>query len=190
LKTLLVDLDGILADLTTSPNGWYDRYNAMHPDNVLTQENVVEWDIKNARHTKDLFKVLSEPGLFRGLSPLAGSQEGLKALYIYIVTAATATTYTIKEKLEWLDEHFDFMDRRHFIAAYNKSLIRGDFLIDDGPHNIEDWLEANNDGKVVTIDYPYNRDINPRTALRVTRTYGYRDTHSAWEQIVRELKAL
>ena len=54
---------------------------------------------------------------------------------IYVVTA---THYkTLRAKMERvLFRYFPFLDWSHVIITENKHLIRGDVLIDDGPHNL------------------------------------------------------
>lgn len=39
-------------------------------------------------------------------------------------------------KYRWVIEtYFPFIDAAHFITCTHKQLIRGDILVDDGPHN-------------------------------------------------------
>lgn len=187
--TLLVDVDGILANLQ---DDWYPRYNALKPEGYpdLTPASVTSWDIPQAHHPT-LWGVISQPGLYRNLKPLPGAVEGLKAVYdsgrydIYIVTSATAAEHTPTEKIAWLGEYFPYISRKNIITAHNKTLIRGDVLIDDGPTNITGWLDVNHHGTVLTITYPYNERVCVPRDLR--RCGDYTDTAAAWSKIVKSL---
>ena len=49
----------------------------------------------------------------------------------------TASDYrTCKPKVDRLLELFPFLDWKHIIITNNKQMVRGDILIDDGPHNL------------------------------------------------------
>lgn len=191
MKTILVDIDGILADLQ---GDWYPRYNAIRPEGYpeLTPETVNNWDIPQAHH-KTLWSVIEQPGLYRNLKPLEGAVEGLRelvgnrALDTYIVTSATAAPHTPTEKIQWLGEHFPFVSRKKIITCHNKTLIRGDVLVDDAPTNVQGWLSRNPSKTVVTINYPYNEGILVNDGVLI-RAGDYTDTREAWENIVNYLR--
>jgi len=193
MKTVLVDMDGILANLQDS---WYPRYNAIRPEGwpELTPESVTSWDIPQAHHPT-LWSVIEQPGLYRNLKPLPGAIEGLKALYtaaengqprfdIYVVTSATAAPHTPTEKIQWLGEHFPFISRKKVITAHTKHIIRGDVLIDDGPPNIEGWGKVNPDKTILTIKYPYNAYCYGNNVVICGH---YTHTAAAWDNIVEYL---
>lgn len=194
-KTLLVDSDEILAHLSAV---WYPKYNVRKPEGYpdLTVESMDNWDMQMA-HQDTLWGVIAEPGLYRNLPVLPGATKGLKAIHdsgkydIYIVTSATAAAHTPTEKIQWIQEYFPFITRKQIISCHAKHLIRGDFLIDDGPRNMEGWLPANPDGIILTIDYPYNAPrrlyLDNQTQKRIVRCGGWQDTETAWNVIVENL---
>jgi 5'(3')-deoxyribonucleotidase len=190
---LLVDMDAILADLTAEWYSCYNQSNLQEPHEDVTVHNVTEWEIPNAKNRDLLWSILSHKGLYRNLPVIPGAIEGMRAIHdsgkfeTYIVTAATAAEHTIMEKVQWLGEHFPFIKRRNIIACYNKSLIRGDFLLDDAPHNLEGWLKVNPGGVGLTIDYPYNRAIAVPDKNWLVRFYGYNTPELAWHEIVQYL---
>lgn len=58
----------------------------------------------------------------------------------------------VRDKMEWMRRKFPFFSTKKMIFTHHKNLLKGDVLIDDHPKNI-----SNFDGKVATIDFPYNR---------------------------------
>nr|WP_314901750.1 hypothetical protein [uncultured Deefgea sp.] len=80
----------------------------------------------------------SQYGFYQKLPPLDGAIEAVKALIYsdkyrpYILTApSTKNPFSYTEKRVWIEDHFgyDFVDR--LIICSNKSLLKGDILIDD-----------------------------------------------------------
>jgi 5'-nucleotidase len=158
-KKIGIDLDTTLNNLEEV---WLERYNKDYNDN-LTPEDMIDWDVtkyvKPECGTK-MFQYLWEPGFFRNLSIKPHAREVCEFLNqyydLYIVTACHPKA--VLDKWEWVQEHLPFMDYRHFIPLTDKSLIQMDYLIDDGPHNIE----AFKNGVPIVIDMPYNRHLGYR----------------------------
>lgn len=83
----------------------------------------------------------------------------------------TASGYrTCKTKVERLLELFPFLDWEHIIITSNKQMVRGDVLIDDGPHNL-----VGGEYFKILFDRPHNRSFDhvANDTLRV----------STWEEI-------
>jgi 5'-nucleotidase len=183
------DVDAVLANLNEV---WCRRYNDEHAakHGPLTEDNWTDWDVAKcvpAEVGKAVFKYLDEPGLFADLPLIPGAVEGLKAIVemghdvVFISSAVAPGAAT--EKINWLLRHFPFIPRNnHFVTCYRKDLIRVDVLIDDGPHNLTRQRAAWGDAvKLVTIDYPYNRQAHGVCDLVAQ---SYRDRATAWAQIV------
>lgn len=90
--------------------------------------------------TEQVYSAIYDDALWDDVYPMPGAAEALQQLMaegheIYVVTA---TLYqTLKAKMEKvLFRYFPFIDWSHVIITENKHLIRGDVLIDDGPHNL------------------------------------------------------
>ena len=89
---------------------------------------------------------------------LKGAKEGIQTLLtqgheIYIVTSAHPDM--IKWKAEWLQRELPEIPWSHVIVANNKSLIKGDILVDDGLHNLYEGSYIK-----VLFDKPWNRNVN------------------------------
>lgn len=79
------------------------------------------------------------PGFFRNLPVMEGAKEAVEELEsinelkIYIATKITThNLLAATEKLQWVEEHFPSLIKKVFIAC-DKTLLKGDFLIDDFP---------------------------------------------------------
>ena len=76
------------------------------------------------------------PGFFLNLAPIDESIESVNKLRqrfdVYILTAPSPKnplSYT--EKRLWIENHFGYEFTEKLIISPNKSLLRGDYLIDD-----------------------------------------------------------
>jgi 5'-nucleotidase len=81
-----------------------------------------------------------------------------------------AYDYCVVEKYEWIDHHFgsEFVDR--IILTRDKTLIRGDLLIDDKPE-VFGLMEPT--WEHIVYDRPHNRRITDKR--RITWTDNWQD---------------
>lgn len=88
-------------------------------------------------------RMTEEPGWFRELPVVPGSQEGVARLMeagvdIWICTKPMEGNPTCaSDKYEWVAEHFPDLAKR-VIVTPNKGLVVGDVLLDDAP--LSDWF--------------------------------------------------
>ena len=84
------------------------------------------------------------PGIFARMDPMPGAIEAFTALArrfdAYILSTATWHNPSAwAHKLEWVHAHFghgqDSPAYKRLILSHHKDLNRGDYLIDDQPHN-------------------------------------------------------
>lgn len=150
-----VDLDTTLNDLEIA---WLERYNNEYGD-CLTPEDMTAWDVNTYVKPEcgmKIYDYLDEPGFFRHLGIKPGAREGMHYLWehfeVYIVSAAHPNT--VADKWGWIREHLPFIPYEHFISLTNKDLLKLDYLIDDGPHNIEQFS-----GTGIVFDMRYNRHL-------------------------------
>ena len=112
-------------------------------------------------HLQDAVAQISQrKDFFRNLKPIPGGKEALEFLRasghdVFICTAPLLRyTHCVREKYEWIEEHFgdDWTDR--MILTRDKTLVHGDKLIDDKPVitgvGIPKWEH-------IFYDRPYNR---------------------------------
>ena len=154
--TIGIDLDDTLNCLS---NRWIDVYNKEYSDN-LPLTDIKSWDIANyvkPECGKDIFKFLHIPGFFRNLDIKPHAIEVVRWLCehydVYIVSAAH---YAVTgDKGAWLEEFFPFINYQNVIFCTNKSLMKLDYLIDDGSHNLETFT-----GQGLLFDSHHNQTEN------------------------------
>ena len=136
---VLIDLDDTLNNLLEC---WISLYNEKYDDN-LDFQSIQSWDVsKYAKPDvgEDIYELLKTPGLFSEMvQPKPGSVKATEILSkyydLYIVTACTYPQNII-EKYKWTEKYYPHISTDNIITAKNKSLIIGDFIIDDYHNNI------------------------------------------------------
>lgn len=151
--TLLIDQDDVLAEYI---KGVTKAYNEKYDTNISADE-CVSWDLYQV-FGKEVDTVMHEPELFRRLEPVKDALEVFERLYkseqfeMYIVTAANSTC--VPAKVEWIKEHLPFFPIDHVIICHKKYMVKGDFLLDDGMHNIEGFTQSG--GTPIIFERPHN----------------------------------
>ncbi len=77
-----------------------------------------------------------EKGFFEHLEPIHGAVEAFSVLCdhydVYLLsTAPWSNTHSLSEKRIWAEKHLGDKAFKRLILSHNKSLLRGDYLIDD-----------------------------------------------------------
>lgn len=135
---ILFDSDDVAVDFT---GVWLQELNKQYNTNVQA-EQIKSWNM--AKYFPELtqeqvYGVLDNADIWQALSPMPGSRLYLSLLYEegYRLYMATATPCTKSDhKCRRIQQLFPFLDHEHIIISHNKQMIRGDVLIDDGPHNL------------------------------------------------------
>jgi len=158
--TVLVDCDGVMADLVTP---YLERLNEKFGLDV-TYDEVTSFEFSECVCTKAqneaVWKdLVSTPGFVLGLRELPYAMEGLAHLRgwadrVVCLTSPMLGGSWIAERCQWLLNRG--FAKRDIVIASDKSLVDGHALIDDAPHNLEGWSEASG-GFGVAIRAPYNR---------------------------------
>lgn len=159
-KQLLVDMDGVLADV-------YQQFIKLEFEDLGITQEIESLNGKSEPEAfKNYEKYVKTQGFFREAPVIRGSIEGLKYLNkkydVLIVSSATEFPYSLKEKHDWLNEHFPFISWKQIIFCGTKSSIRGDVMIDDHPKNL-DYFK----GQSILFTQPHNTDILNNKYIRV-----------------------
>lgn len=139
----LLDLDGTLAD-----------YDGAIADRMFGDRHLQALGLEKARHL-----ISAEPGFFLNLKPLPDGfmiVEVLRELgfSFHVATKGPRTKpLAWTEKLMWCDKHLPGIP---VTITSDKSLIRGDVLVDDWPPYVEAWLRSNPNGKAIMPFRSYN----------------------------------
>lgn len=154
--TLLIDQDDVLAEYI---EGVTKAYNEKYHTSISADE-CKTWNLYNV-FGEEVETVMHEPELFRHLEPVKDALEVFERLYrsnlfeVYIVTAANLSC--VEAKSQWLKEFLPFFPEDRFIVCRKKFMIKGDFLLDDGMHNIEAFASCG--GTPIIFDRPHNRNV-------------------------------
>jgi 5'(3')-deoxyribonucleotidase len=60
-----------------------------------------------------------------------------KKYEVFIVSSALEFPQSLPEKYAWLQEHFPFIGWQQIVFCGSKVVIKGDFMIDDYPKNLD-----------------------------------------------------
>ncbi len=140
MPLILLDQDGPLADFDTAIHDVLDE--AGYDSSLLRR---TRWEttadvrrcfgshaariVETARHA---------PGFYRDLRVVSGAREAVAHLleagcHVVVCTAPSLQNETCaSEKIAWLAEHFPEL-RKSFAVVKDKTLVRGDVLVDDKP---------------------------------------------------------
>jgi 5'-nucleotidase len=168
---VLVDMDGVVADFEEG----HARMCSLRglPDHVVASDRQ-KWDlldVLNEPWRSTVLELWHSPGFFRGLRPISGAYQGLHALLqegvdVFLCTAPMIHHETCaQEKLAWVAEHLGREFAGRVIISRDKTIIHGDYLVDDRP--IIKGTCATPSWKHLLFDQPYNRTEN-LTAPRVS----------------------
>jgi 5'(3')-deoxyribonucleotidase len=169
--SIAVDMDGVLADV-------YARFLEMH---ILDSGDLFSADFlfgkPEAVAFPHILKHVNSPGFFRSADLIAGCREVMEQLNedyaVFIVSAAMEFPNSLKEKYDWLTEHFPFIHWSQIVLCGSKSLINTDIMIDDHFKNL-DFFKGS---KTLLFTQPHNANADPGRHIRV---------HS-WEEIAKLL---
>jgi len=156
--TLFVDMDEVIADAYQAK---IDRYNADFGTQLTINECMGKevWQCVPIAHRETVKRYAAQDGFFRELKPIAGSKEVLEQLAeryeVYIASAAMQFPKSLREKSDWLDEHFPFIHWRNRILCGDKHILKGDILVDDRSYNLEAFK-----GRTLLFTSPHNIHTN------------------------------
>lgn len=138
--TVLLDMDGPLADFDAEfhrrcvAEGWQFDAGVCGPEDQ--RHRYFTDHMPKRKQRRKAREMVDGPGWFAGLPVTPGAQEGVEELLsrghqVWVVTKPLATSATcLSEKQAWIGEWFPELADR-LITASDKSMVRGDLLLDD-----------------------------------------------------------
>lgn len=152
-------MDEVIADTTSGMITWYkDNFvgNIDYPKMLEGQSLVKGFP---EEHQKIVRQQLFEPGFFRNLPVMPNSIEVInemnKRYELFIVSAATEFPNSLKEKFDWLEEHFPFLNWQQVVLCGTKKIMHGDIMIDDHARHLTHF-----NGKAYLFSAPHNLNEN------------------------------
>ena len=130
--------------------------------------DIVNWNIATCSvfryvDPQTIYDIVDEPGFTASLPLLKGAQTCLYKMQndlewdVYFVTARYGRS-SMPETLWRMKRYFPWLDaEKRLCFLHDKSMLRGDLLIDDKMDNLVAYRNAHPAAALITIDYPYNR---------------------------------
>ncbi len=161
---ILIDMDDVLADFDGE---FLRRWRERHPEKMY-----VPLEERKTFYVKESYpevlrplitEIYTEPSFFRALPPVAGAIESVKemeqmGLEVFICTSPLSMYKNcVLEKYEWVDAHLGSEWVKRIVLTKDKTLVKGDYLIDDKP--VITGAESVPMWEHVLYDRPYNKDI-------------------------------
>jgi 5'-nucleotidase len=139
MKRLIVDMDDVMADATGQFIAYYEKeFGVKVERSVLNGKGEGEGFPGNH---KAIAQFPYRPNFFRTMAVNEQCQEVMEKLNkkyeVFIVSAAMEFPQSLAEKLLWLNEHFPFLTWKQFVFCGSKTVVHGDYMIDDLVHNLE-----------------------------------------------------
>lgn len=139
MKNILMDVDSVVADLMPE---WLLRYNLEYKD-ILKPSNITAWDIHQLVKPecgKKIYQYLWDENLYNNVKPIDGALSGIQWLRACDYRVVFVTSGIQPAKIKWLYEHgfltgTIWQSDKDVVVASDKSLIKGDYLVDDNMDN-------------------------------------------------------
>jgi 5'(3')-deoxyribonucleotidase len=171
MQRLIVDMDDVLADATGQFIHHYEKEFGVRVEreslNYKTEGK--GWPDNH----EAVYKFTFRKKFFRTMEVKENAQEVLEKLNdryeLFIVSSALEFPNSLAEKLEWLKEHFPFLHWKQVVFCGKKSIVHGDFMIDDLPHNLETF-----NGHKFLFTAPHNLQFNQFERLNNWKEAGER----------------
>jgi 5'-nucleotidase len=187
-----LDVDAILAQLHEA---WLRWYNARwHDQMTLADITVWGWHhIVKPGCGQRIYEFLDEPDLYEHVAPIDGAPAAVAELRhdghdLVAITHCFGDVNAMPSKVRWVMQHFDF-PRRDIFTGERKELLYCDVLVEDAPHNIQNYREAwqrrGHQPLIVGIEWPYNHAARSYADLLAP---SYADTPQAWQLMLARIR--
>ena len=158
---VLVDLDNTLADFEGHfLRVWRERYPDLPWVPREEREHFYQYKDYPSEYKKQVRAIAATEAFFCDLDPIPGGLEALEEMEElgWNVHICTSSYYNYVEcvscKFAWVEEHLGHHWQKRMIIAADKTLVRGDVLIDDRPYIKGDFTPT---WEYILFDQPYNR---------------------------------
>lgn len=139
---ILIDQDGVLADFAGCFEAAWKAAGHTHPVVPLSQRRSFymrdEYPVELRQSVEAIY---TAPGFFRELPAISGAVEAMHDMLALGHEVGICTSplnqyrHCVTEKYEWVERHLGANFVSRIILLKDKTLVRGDVLIDDKPYN-------------------------------------------------------
>lgn len=168
---ILVDLDGVTADLETL---FWRLWKARYPEapQLLPEDRRTFYieDQIGQEWSEKVRNIIHSRAFYLNLPVIPGAEEGIAGLQerghnVIFCTSPVNSPWCAAEKIEWVTKRFGSEMATRMIISKDKTLVRGDVLFDDRPNVTgamePTWLQ-------ILCDQPYNSHIDQPHATWAT----------------------
>lgn len=172
-KIIFVDVDDVCAKLAPI---WLGLYNKDYDDN-LTEGDISDWGIDKLVKPEcgiKIYHYLKDPKIYDPVLPTSGALEGvnnLREMGLRVLFATACPVEVAGRKFHWLREYGFIKKERDYIEIRDKSLLKGDYMIDDNYDNCNTFS-----GRGYLMKAPWNIKYN----------WDYRAEN--WEDFIKKMK--
>ena len=162
LPILLVDVDGVCADFVGSV--------LQCLDSKLTHEDITRFKFEELLSPDEKIRfenICASPLFWAQLEPIKQMRTYLEKLsaeeieIVYLTSPWLGCDKWHDTRRHWLLKH-EFPQAENLIVTKLKHLVYGDYLIDDKPSNISEWIEFQSDlggpARGFLLAQPWNQD--------------------------------
>lgn len=182
MKRIALDLDGVCYNYSATACYLLNHYKGYKLDWTKTSSwGWLQTQVSN-NDWQWLWSGGVKEGLFRYGNIIKGAAEGVKELAKMgkIVVVTSRPTNAIQDTLDWVSfMKFPVAELVIMSHGENKAKTNPDIAIDDGPKNIEDYVNAG--VATVAFDQPYNQDVGVKNFYRAK---GWEDVVMATETVL------
>lgn len=150
-------MDDVMADATGQFITWYEREFGIRVDRSSLNHQDEGMGFPGNYEIIKEFPYREK--FFLTMEPHQGSQvvvEQLNRKYdLFIVSAAMEFPQSLPEKLNWLKEHFPFLNWKQIVFCGSKTVVHGDYMIDDLAYNLEGF-----NGEKFLFTAPHNLHVD------------------------------
>ena len=163
-QTICINQDDVLADTHAKLVQLYLKSDAPRYELAELREKSFQ-ELFHEEERNAVYRQIHEPGFFTDIPVMPGAPEAIVQLQerydVYVATAAMEFPNSLREKYNWLTDHFPTIHWRNYIFLGDKSVLGSDYLIDDMPYNLQTFK-----GKGLLFDALHNRHETAYTRVR------------------------
>ncbi|KAH0791873.1 5'-3'-deoxyribonucleotidase [Histomonas meleagridis] len=157
-KVILLDIDGTLNNFQEY---FISEFQKRYPE-LIDPSNPPKShiDIMNIDRQKGL-ALLQEPHFTEGMTPLRGAVKALHEMearghnVFFCTSLVTDHSDTLRDRVQWIGKWFGEKWMNRVIFAHDKTMVRGDFLVDDSPKKARGILPPT--WKYIAFDAEHNQ---------------------------------
>jgi 5'(3')-deoxyribonucleotidase len=157
MKRLIIDMDDVIADATGQFIKYYEKEFGVR----VSRDSLNHQDEGHGfpGHHDVVQQFPFREHFFRTMTPNPGSVEVMQELnrnyQLFVVSAAMEFPQSLGEKLHWIKEYLPFLSWKQIVFCGSKTVVHGDFMIDDLPYNLEGF-----NGEKFIFTAPHNLQYN------------------------------